>query len=373
MREGNNLGSLALHRASRNILTSCVSNSLARGFVLRLMMACVAGAMTAAGSANAQTSRRTALALEVPADSDCGSEHALRARITTEGGRDETLLGSEALGASERRLRVQVEHAADGGYRARLTLSDENDRVLGERVVSSRSERCGELDDAITVIVGTFLGMSAGLDPQQEAQPDPPPKQPPNDPRRQPAPGHRDTHAEHARERLELALAAAGVVGSGTLPGAGFGGAGALSAQWRALFVELGAVLLPRATESLGAGAEARFSAWLGRVQACGEVAESARAGLLLCAGARLGALQAETRGLAENKRATRLLSELTLGLRGAVQLDESLAIYGALAATLPARGSRFYFIEGDGGQARYHQSGPGVMGELGISLRLSR
>lgn len=380
LRTHRDLSSLVVSRASTIILTFFVMQGGPPRFARWLL--CGWLSLGAIDVARADEQVRIALKVEASTDSECSTEAALRTRLASERESNAALMRVDEQMAT-RRIRVRFVRAErEGEWRAHMTLEESaTDRVLGEREVSTHGS-CAQLDELVSVVVGTFLGLH-DHDHESVAE------QPILRPQREPEQPHESTASPHEvapsdatdrsiqapqRPREHKLFAGLGVLaGVGPLPGAGFGVEGSLLLRWRSLLIALGAQALPRSTQDLGDGAQARFTAWLGRVQACGEVARGEQVGLSLCLGGRAGALQASTRGLAKNRTNTGLLSELLLGLRLTAQRTERLGFYGEVLATLPLRATRFYFLEGDGAERLYHQSEAGVTGTVGLLLRIGQ
>lgn len=310
-----------------------------------------------------------AIALEAPRDSDCISQAELTQRVVAR-------VGAEGLAQSvlDRRIEVRITRAAANGFQAVLQVVNSAQQVLGSRALTEERD-CRALDDALVVIVSTLVGVQSEAAPAvPHAAPLPAPRAPvaADEPKSTPAVPARSrvtarlfhlADGTHARARYGLVLGP--VLTTGVHPTASWGAFAGGVLQWRALYVALALLALPRSHMELGEGATARFSSVLGRLLGCVDVsaAEGLRGGP--CVGLQGGALRVATHGLGETQKLRAAAANVELGARIALPVSARSQLSLALLAMLPVLNHRYVLLERDEQRRVTHTSEPGVLVEL--------
>jgi hypothetical protein len=307
------------------------------------------------------------LLLDAPADEGCGSSLDLRAEVTRRVG---VPLFTEPERAS-RKLLARVSHGPSG-YRAVLLVLDAEGGVTAQRLLDEPAARCDDLMRALSVVLATFFGVSAGEQGgAAESAVQGAAAAPPRPSAVAPAPAPRETRPRLLQGRF-VSLGA--LMGWGFLPGPAPALAGAFSAAYGAWSASLGPLLFPRVQMNLGAGASAGFSAWLLRPQLCGTFLNLPRLWLSACAGGRAGLLVSESAGLVQTRRARMFAGEVETGLRLTTKphwLGGRTGLYGGLGASLPLRPPHFVLTEASGMLREYHKAIWGAWAELGFVFRV--
>jgi hypothetical protein len=307
------------------------------------------------------------LLLDAPADEGCGSALDLRAEVTKRVG---VPLFTEPERAS-RNLLARVSHGPSG-YRAALLVLDAEGSVTAQRLLDEPAARCDDLMRALSVVLATFFGVRAGEQGgAAESAVQRAAAAPPSPGAAAPAPAPRETRPRLLQERF---VSLGVLMGRGFLPGPAPALTGAFSAAYGAWSASLGPLLFPRVQMALGAGASARFSAWLLRAQLCVTLSNLPRLGLSACTGGRAGLVVSESAGLAQTRRARMFAGEVETGLQLTSKphwLGGRTGLYGGLGASLPLQPPHFVLTEASGMGREYHRAIWGMWAELGFVFRV--
>jgi hypothetical protein len=323
-----------------------------------------------------------------PSDNDCTSAATLTTRVASR------LSEKKASSQPAPVVDVAFARAASGiGWSAVVRaapLMGENQPGLnaGERRIDSSSERCGDLDEALVIVLVTFIGVAGpdtkAADRRASEQPSDDltdPAKPPSQPlalpshteikQSSPQRAQEDRAPPRARVRFTWGLGASAAAATGQLPGFSWGLTTSAIGQWRALTLVLAAQAFPKSVQALGGGAEARFAALLALTRVCGSVLQTAWIQLAPCAGLRAGTLFERTSGLSHSVAAwvPSVAGELGAHLSG--PLFSRLAWNLAVAAVLPIQRVRFVIDESGPDRRTYHRVQPGLLLELGVIFRL--
>jgi hypothetical protein len=284
--------------------------------------------------AEAATHLHAYLVWQRPATDGCISAAELEASV-------EELLERDALVPRERAdSEVRGSLAlVDGHWRARLSLVQLPDLVLGTRELEGGSD-CAELSRALTVVVATLLDDSL-TSPLATA-------------------------SARERTRFGVGLFAGGF--SGLLPQVAFD-AGLLASlaapTWPEFVLRLSAALPVKTSDETQHGAD--FQLFGGSMAVCPRLAAGGPVSFALCAGAQLSVVRAAGRGLDSSLSPSRLLVSALLETVVSFRLlaHFSLRLSAALTATLDR--PTFYFEGADGAEHALFQ--PAL---FGAALRLA-
>jgi hypothetical protein len=311
-----------------------------------------------------------------PGESDCTSAAVLEAQVARRLGESGDLERAVPV------LVVEFARAPVGsGWIARVrTLLAGEASAAGERRIESRGDHCSDLDDALVIVLATFVGVASpematadDASAQREQPEQPAPPEVPAAPS-MPARARKESDRTPPRvrvARLAWSLGASAAVETGQLPAWAWGLAAGATGQRRALTLVLGVVAFPKSVQGLDGVATARFAAVLGRVGLCGALLEGRGVRFGPCAGLRAGAMFVRTHGLAHSADTWEPSVDVELGARLVGPLTSRLGFNLAVGAVLPIWRSRFFIVENDGEPRAYHRVQPGLLLELGVIFRL--
>lgn len=320
--------------------------------------------LTADAACAQSNARPPGLTIVAPPDADCSTPEQLAVRI-------EAQLARPALAAlGSRTIEVNISPLQPAGFQASLALLDGAGSASGERVLTSHEPSCKALDASLTLVIATLLG------PNQAAEPAAPEPAAPQLPEPSAAASERPRyigrpvmHKAHKPWTVRAGLAAA--LGNGLLPGAQLGASTSVLLERGDLTLRLGVLAWPHTELALGEHAEARLAAVLGQLAACGVGFQHAYGRLGLCAGAGAGSIFSRTSGLALNQHDTTATAQLDLSARYDGGVTRVVGWYVAAGANFPVITQRFFIVEQDLRPRYYHTTRPGLLGELGVILRL--
>ncbi len=318
-----------------------------------------------------QETQRNLMALRwdgTGAPEGCLSEKALAERV-------EAYLGLQAFDETAPRvLSVTLESVADARLRARVTVADEQGRVVGEREILTDDGTCEALEEPLVLAVALLVDANLGVEPARSAAaaflpPEPEEEEPADEEPAPPVEVAPPAPPDPWRVELDASAAAA----DGLLPEFGFGAELGLLADppW---FLPLRARVsgwLPQ-REDLGARGGLDVAAALGGLMICPLSERQPALGIDACVGADLVAQRAESHGVEGARTSTQWFAQGTLTVRAQAEL--SGAWFSILSAGLGAPlGPPEYFIHKDGERTSVFQTAGGVMLlSLGLGFRVT-
>lgn len=272
-----------------------------------------------------------------PAGSTCIAAPALEHKV-------EALLERTVFVADERaavRIAGRVE-AHGNGWIATLQVVGRQD-ASGPRLrqLEHEGSDCAALNPALTVVLATLIDL--------------------------------EQSAVRSDEGLPLVLGVAGAVGWGVLPKPSAGGSLLLgvrpSTDWSA-WLDASVWLPVDQLDSAGRGGE--LSAWQAGLALCRELPAGERITLAGCAGAQLGAIDGEGRGLGPNRSSLRLLAQTNLEGALSIRLFSVVALRAGATGVLALSRPRFYVVQPDDTRSDvFRPSLFGVVLRAGIAVEL--
>lgn len=313
-----------------------------------------ASAGSAGGPLPASAERTVAFSWEGPSGiHDCMTPEALRAAVEADVGQ-----GRFHDPPTDVTLRVRVERTPSG-FRAALVIEGADGRTWGKRELSVDGPSCEPLSEPLT-LAATLLVDKDMLEPPPKEEPKPEPPPPSEPPRlvivNPPAP------PGSAPTPWMFGADAALVGGTGFLPGFGLGGELGVEATppgWPAFRLR-GAAFVPHDEAVDGSpGASIRFSLAYAGLSLCPELITDRRVSASLCAGADIGAMRAESRGVEHARKTTRFVGQAVLGGRVTVRLSSPWFLR-LNAALLPPLSTDEYVVQRpDGSEQLVFQRSP--------------
>lgn len=279
-------------------------------------------------------------------------------------------LGREAFasGSVELVLRVNVERLEDRSWRAVLELRDLSEHVLGKRELTTKDDRCSSLDEPLMLATALMV--------DSEPEPEPPPtraKPPPeleSEPEGESEPGISDP-APSAPPTPWVFHAVAGLSFElGLLPAARPGWAVALELAPSWWSVRVGGVGFQPASVDVAPGARAEFELLAARLLFCSDVGESGAPRVTLCTGPLVGALRAESTGVAAARSTWRRVLAISFGVSAELPLAERWALAPEAVAVLPYRPEAFTVSEDGRPRELFRASGLSFLATLGASFK---
>lgn len=291
---------------------------------------------------------------------------AERLRVAVEQRLGRTVIDAEA----KLIVTVTFEARQPKGWIARITLSDDQGRRLGERELVTNAERCDDLDSSLALVTALLVDAPPEPVDEQPSTPEQPPPKPtrllePQERQKPPPPPPAEPW------RLMVGLNALGSFGHTPhiKPGARFDfDARPPEFVWLKLELRLD---LPSTfeDESTGAGAELRYAG--GALAICPWVGERSPA-VWLCLGQELGWIQARGLELDLNREHSRIALQIFARLGLALHAVGPLWFRVGLTGGVPLMRDRYIFSGSDGQTHELFSTQPVVAtGELGLAAAL--
>jgi hypothetical protein len=325
----------------------------------------------------AQPARDVALSVQATPEGACIDAERLRALV-------ESRIGSSVFSDAENARRfIDVQfHVANDVFSATLVVRDAAGRTLGDREISTQSTTCDSLDPLLVLVISTSIG-PVELPPTAAKEPARPAHRRAQQ-TRAPDPDEAEALGTHgislaldtnpaalsAPVRFALGLSAQAV--SGLLPGIAPSVTVDLLVRYESLELRAKVGATPHIQTDLGGGAQADFLAILGEAQACGIATERTGGPLSFCAGASVGGLSAQTRGLLQNARTLHpvVLLVFSATLQVSIQRQQALLLGGGV--NLPLLAPRYYYWESPNERRDLHTVELGAFAEFGWLWRFS-
>lgn len=286
----------------------------------------------------------------------------------------EDFLGRPLGSGDEAELAVEIRLQTDGGagFRSLLTIRS----AAGERRRVLEHDDCAKLGEATALLIALAIDPEAvHADAERTPAPDeteasrvvprPSPTTPPAATVGLPPPPRSTAPAGSRRARRELSAEARGLVGTGVLPGVGFGAGGGIGlGVWRSWRLLSLFSVWPRRIQRVGA-ANVELGLVSAGVRGCwsrGRRWESA-----FCAGPEIGSLAGRGLDLTVNRTASDRWSALVLEAALGYAVTPGLLLRGALEVCPALERPRF---EVDGRGEVHRPAAVGYRSHLGLSLR---
>jgi len=255
-------------------------------------------------------------------------------------------------------LRVRVERTPSG-FRAVLVIEGADGRTWGKRELSVDGPSCEPLSEPLT-LAATLLVDKDMLEPPPKEDPKPEPLPPPEPPRlvivNPPQP------AAAAGVPWIFGADAAFVTGTGLLPSFALGGELGVEAAppGGPAFRLRGAAFVPREADIDGSpGASIRFSLVYAGLSVCPELVSARRVSAGLCAGADIGSMRAESRGVEHARRTTRFVAQGVLGGRMTLRISAPWFLRLSIALLPPLSPDEYVVQRPDGSSELVFQRSP--------------
>ena len=333
--------------------------------------------------AQAQATLDFALEIDAPAQASCTPAEPLQRAIEERVGRLVFLDAAEP----SRRIRVSITpELVQRTWSARIAMRTERDEVVGERRITTKGTQCSELDEALIVVISTLIGIADSTPPRRSVKASAEhaardlhsAAHAPNTQHAAAAavPATRSAFDEHPANLTPSQLEVLAVVGGraeiGLLPGLAPGAVVDMGLDFGTWALVIGATFLPRVSQDLDGGAQARFISVFGDVRLCWDAARPFGAALSFCASAEAGVIAVSTTGL--DTAANRLEPVLRglIGPRLRVPVRAGFGFFAGFDGVVPGVLSRFYFLEASGEPHYYHSVKLGVSAQIGVSWLFS-
>jgi hypothetical protein len=258
--------------------------------------------------------------------------------------------------------------SAESGWSAELELVTSNGALIGTRTLQTEAEHCSALDESLPLVLALMLDVPRDeVRRADERKAAAAPK--PEPPRTTPIALPRTVHAPREPWRFRAAALATGAVG--LLPEPALGAGVTLGVEPPTFWLtELDATIwLPRDAEQDGGGARYRLLAVA--LHLCPFTIDAAPLRLDLCAGQRLGRLEASGFGFERNRDQIRLIYDVSVRARGWLELFGPVGLLFGVGAEVPLARDRFYFVAADGRQPELFRMSP-LIGVADIGLGVS-